>query len=101
MKTFERRYHASWTCKEGISALSKLRTWMVEHQGTLQGAPRDLLVAAAIDVAKRLPGVAAREPTRRHRKHFTWLLRWHQLLFGVLEYQGSLVESWTPGGAMT
>ena len=80
MKTFERRYHASWVLKNGLSALAKLGTWMVEHRAPLQMAPRDLLEAAVIDVARRLPGVAAREPTRRHRKHFAWLLRWHQCL---------------------
>lgn len=88
MKTFERRYHASWAFKSGFAALSKLGTWMFEQGATLQTAPRDLLVAAAIDVAKRLPGVAAREPTRRHRRHFAWLLGWHDRLEEALDYQG-------------
>jgi hypothetical protein len=84
MKTFERRYHASWVLKDGPSALAKLGTWMVEHRATLQMAPCDLLEAAAIDVARRLPGIAAHGPTRRHRHHFAWLLRWHQYLVAAI-----------------
>jgi len=57
---------------------------MREHRLMLQSAPPDLLAEAATDVARRLPEVAAREPTRRHRKHFAGLLRWHQLLEGRL-----------------
>lgn len=84
-KIFERRYHATWTTKNGRSPLSTLGTWMVQHRARLQAAPRDLLVAAAVDVVGRLPAVAAREPTRRHRKHFSWLLGWHVRLAGALE----------------
>ena len=58
MRTFERRYHASWVLREGCSPLAKLGAWMVEHRGSLQMAPRHLLEAATIDVAQRLPGVA-------------------------------------------
>ena len=76
-KHHERRYHASWLRANGYSPLCKLGTWMTEHRAKLQAAPRDLLAAAAADVAARLPAIAVREPTRRHRKHFTWLLGWH------------------------
>jgi hypothetical protein len=81
---FERKYHATWVCANGLSSLAKLGTWMCTHPGQLVTAPRDLLIAAAADVHARLPGVAAREPTRRHQKHFMWLLRWHLLLIGAL-----------------
>jgi hypothetical protein len=84
MKAFERRYHASWVLREGLSPLAKLGMWMVEQEATLQMAPHDLLEAAVIDVTQRLPGVAAREPTRRHRKHFAWLLRWLQCLVAAI-----------------
>lgn len=77
MKIYERRYHASWMIKNGLSPLARLGSWMGQHPtGRLAAAPRALLVAAAADVAARLPTVAAREPTRRHRKHFAWLLGW-------------------------
>jgi len=77
VRTYERRYHATWMTKNGHSPLARLGTWMTQHRAGLTAAPRDLLVAAAADVAARLPVVAAREPTRRHRKHFAWLLDWH------------------------
>jgi hypothetical protein len=80
VKTYERRYHASWAINGDFSPLAKLGRWMVDHHARLQAAPPDLLAAAAADVAARLPQIAAREPTRRHRKHFAWLLRWHLLL---------------------
>jgi len=83
-KTHERRYHASWVRQNGLSPLAKLGTWMVEHHAKLQAAPQELLVAAAADVTSRLPGIAAREPTRRHRKHFAWLLSWHAQLAQAL-----------------
>ncbi len=83
-KTFERRYHAHWALKNGFSPLSKLGTWMVEHRARLQDAPRELLVAAATNVAGRLPVIAARDPSRRHRKHFMWLLCWHSRLVEVI-----------------
>lgn len=79
-KVFERRYQAYWFAKNGRSPLSSLGAWMVQHHARLQGAPRDLLVAAANDVVSRMPLVAVREPTRRHRKHFMWLLRWYLIL---------------------
>jgi hypothetical protein len=83
-KTHERRYHASWVLKNGSSPLARLGTWMRQHRSKLQEAPRDLLAAAAADVAARLPVIAAREPTRRHRRHFAWLLGWHLHLIGAL-----------------
>jgi hypothetical protein len=76
-RTFERRYHASWVQAHGLSPLAKLGTWMVDHHAQVQAAPRDLVMAAAADVSRRLPMIAAREPTRRHQKHFAWLLGWH------------------------
>jgi hypothetical protein len=85
VKTHERRYHASWVLKGGLSPLAKLGTWMGQHHARLQAAPQDLLAAAAADVAARLPAVAAREPTRRHRRHFAWLLGWHQRLTCAIE----------------
>jgi len=93
MKTFERRYHADWSLKYGFSPLSKLGTWMVHHCAKLQAAPRDLLVAAAADVADRLPMIAAREPTRRHRKHFAWLFGWHVRLASVLKQKPAIGEA--------
>lgn len=84
MKSFERRYHASWMLKNGASPLAKLGTWMVQHRSRLAGAPRDLVIAAAVNVEERLPLVAAREPTRRHRKHFAWLLTWQLRLNEVI-----------------
>lgn len=85
MKTHERRYHASWVLRNGLSPLAQLGTWMGQQRTKLQAAPRDLLVAAAADVAQRLPAIAAREPTRRHRRHFAWLLGWHQRLTCAIE----------------
>ena len=85
MKTCERRYHATWLLVNGLSPLAKLGTWMTEHRARVVDAPPDLLAAAAADVAARLPIVAAREPTRRHRKHFAWLLDWHLRLAGAIE----------------
>ena len=85
-KHHERRYHSSWVRKNGLSPLSKLGTWMIEHRAKLQAAPRYLIVAAAADVADRLPAIAAREPTRRHRKHFAWLLGWHLRLAGAIDF---------------
>ena len=79
-KVFERRYQAHWFAKNGRSPLASLGAWMVQHHTGLQGAPRDLLGSAAADVAARLPLIAAREPTRRHRKHFMWLLGWYLAL---------------------
>jgi hypothetical protein len=87
-KTHERRHHARWVLKNGLSPLAKLGTWMRQHRSKLQVAPRDLLAAAAADVARRLPMVAAREPTRRHRRHFAWLLGWHMRLIGALSTVG-------------
>lgn len=84
LRPHERRYHAHWALRHGSSPLSKLGRWMVDHRARLQAAPRDLLVAAAADVASRLPAVAAREPTRRHRKHFAWLLGWHLRLTAAI-----------------
>lgn len=84
VKSCERRYHATWVRTNGQSPLAKLGAWMCEHRSPLELAPRDLLVAAATDVAERLPALAAREPTRRHRKHFAWLLGWHERLIGVV-----------------
>lgn len=82
---YERRYHATWMGKNGLSPLARLGSWMGQHPtGSLAAAPLDLLVAAAADVAARLPVVAAREPTRRHRKHFAWLLGWHLRLSAAL-----------------
>lgn len=80
----ERRYHASWMLKNGASPLAKLGTWMVEHRLKLAHAPRSLVIAAAENVSARLPLVAAREPTRRHRKHFAWLLTWQLRLNDVI-----------------
>ena len=86
-KSFERRYHATWVCTNGLSPLAKLREWLCKHPGQLAAAPRDLLNAAAADVAARLPGVAAREPTRRHRKHFAWLLGWQMRLVEAIGFK--------------
>ena len=83
-RNHERRYHASWARKNGLSPLAKLGSWMTQHQARLAAAPRDLLLDAAANVAGRLPLVAAREPTRRHRKHFAWLLGWHARLVEAL-----------------
>ena len=82
---YERRYHATWTVKEGRSPLSLLGEWLCRNPGQLALAPLDLLSAAASDVAGRLPAIAAREPTRRHRRHFAWLLGWHQRITNALE----------------
>jgi len=82
---FERRYHATWQDKNGRSPLAILGAWMHQQRARIDAAPRDLLVAAAGDVAGRLPSVAAREPTRRHRKHFAWLLGWHLRLSAAIE----------------
>jgi hypothetical protein len=81
----ERRYHATWLCKNGLSPLAKLGTWMTENHAKVADAPPDLVAAAAANVAARLPLVAAREPTRRHKKHFTWLLGWHLRLAGAVD----------------
>lgn len=81
----ERRYHASWLVRNGTSPLAKLGRWMCAHRALLQEAPRDLLLEAAADVSARLPKIAAREPTRRHRKHFLWLLGWHQHLTAAIQ----------------
>lgn len=93
MKTYERRYHAQWMRIHGPSALATLGRWMYERRARLQEAPRELLIAAAVDVAERLPGVAARECTHRHRRHFAWLLAWHLRLLGVLEETAVNVEA--------
>jgi hypothetical protein len=93
LKTYERRYHAGWALKHGFSPLSKLGTWMVQHQAKLAAAPWDLLVAAVADVAMRLPMIAAREPTRRHRKHFAWLLGWHVRLASALKQKSAIGEA--------
>jgi len=85
MKVFERRYHATWVSENGPSPLARLAQWICDQKGgrrdetavvDLTEAPEDLLRAAAADVARRLPRVATREPTRRHRRHFSWLLGW-------------------------
>ncbi|HSX23382.1 MAG TPA: hypothetical protein VLE97_11465 [Gaiellaceae bacterium] len=84
-KTYERRYHATWTRLLGPSPLFTLGRWAYENERALTAAPLDLLHAAATDVADRLPRVAAREPTRRHRKHFAWLLGWQLRIAVALE----------------
>jgi hypothetical protein len=84
VKSYERRYHATWLIARGHSPLAKLAEWMCTHPDQLAFAPRDLLLSAAADIAVRLPAVAAREPTRRHRKHFAWLLGWQLRLVGAL-----------------
>lgn len=84
-KQFERRYHATWAQGRGLSPLAQLGEWMCKHPGQLAAAPRLMLVEASIDVVTRLPTIAAREPTRRHRKHFAWLLGWHLTLIDVIE----------------
>jgi hypothetical protein len=82
--SFERRHHTTWVMRQGLSPLALLASWLCEHPGQLMSASRDLLVGAMVDVAARLPMVAAHEPTRRHRKHFGWLLGWHTRLTGAL-----------------
>lgn len=84
-RKFERRYHCTWMAARGPSARAQLGAWMVQHRSQLAAAPRLLLVEAAIDVVTRLPRIAAREPTRWHRKHFAWLLRWQKLLLDEIE----------------
>jgi hypothetical protein len=84
VKSFERRHHASWFLANGLSPLARLGDWMCRHPGQLVNAPQDLVIAASIDVGARLPIVAAREPTRRHRKHFAWLLTWQLRLNEVI-----------------
>jgi hypothetical protein len=84
VKSFERRHHASWLLVKGISPLARLADWMCNHPGQLAAAPRVLLIAAVVDVEARLPSVAVREPTRRHRKHFAWLLGWQLRLVEVI-----------------
>lgn len=87
-REFERRYHSTWARKNGRSALSQLGSWMTDARDEEEGsttpiarrAPSTLLIAAREDVRARLPTVAAREPTRRHRKHFAWLLRWLDII---------------------
>lgn len=84
-RQYERRYHATWTVKEGRSPLSLLRDWLCDRNSPgLDAAPRDLLVAALHNVTDRLPRIAAREPTRRHRKHFLWLITWQERIARVL-----------------
>jgi hypothetical protein len=87
VKSCERRYHATWVCTNGLRPLARLADWMCSHPGQLAVAPRDLLIAAATDVGARLPVVAVREPPRRHRKHFAWLLGWHLRLAGALNFE--------------
>lgn len=87
---YERRYHATWMLKSGPSALAALGAWMVQHRARLESSPRGLLIEAATDVAGRLPRVAAREPTRRHRKHFAWLLSWQARLSAAIKARDSL-----------
>ena len=84
-RKFERRHHCTWMTTQGRSPLAQLGAWMVQHRSQLAAAPRLLLVEAAIDVVTRMPKIAAREPTRRHRKYFEWLLRWHELLLDEIE----------------
>ena len=84
-KTYERRYHATWTRLRGPSPLYVLGRWTHERKLALVAAPVDLLLAAVADVTDRLPRVAAREPTRRHRKHFAWLLGWKLRIDTALE----------------
>lgn len=84
MKTYERKYHATWLSTSGLSPLAQLATWLCQHPGQLACAPRSMVITAAADVARRLPLVAAREPTRRHRKHFAWLLGWQVRLAEVI-----------------
>lgn len=85
MTTYERRYHAAWSAAHDRSPLALLAEWLCAHPRELHAAPRQLLLCAEIDVASRLPRVAAREPTRRHRKHFAWLLGWHLRIAAALE----------------
>ena len=85
VKTYERRHHATWTIKHGRSPLALLSAWLCDHPGQLAIAPLDLLADAAADVVDRLPAIEAREPTRRHRRHFAWLLGWYQRITSVLE----------------
>jgi hypothetical protein len=78
----ERRYHAHWRRLHGHSALARLADWRccqrhAGRPGEISSAPRSLLDEALRDVAARLPLVAAREPTRRHRRHFSWLVGWY------------------------
>jgi hypothetical protein len=82
---YERRYHATWVTKHGCSPLADLATWLCDHPGALDSAPLDLLCGALSDVTARLPSVAAREPTRRHLKHFSWLLGWQSRIAAVLD----------------
>lgn len=86
----ERRYHAAWVRVNGLSPLALLAAWLREHPGQLEAAPLDLLVAAESNIARRLPGIAVREPSRRHRKHFAWLLGWKGQIALVLRrrYEG-------------
>lgn len=89
-RNFERRYHATWLFTRGLSPLAQLASWLCQHRPRLLAdAPRPMLTRAAADVAARLPLVAAREPTRRHRRHFAWLLRWHCLLASELRRGGA------------
>lgn len=80
MRTYERRYHARWASVSGPSSLARLGAWMTQHHADLSAAPRELISDARDDVSERLSRVATREPTRRHRKHFAWLLGWYALL---------------------
>lgn len=76
-KNYERRYHATWRSLHGRSSLERLASWANDHGWDLSGAPCGLLNETRADVARRLALVATREPTRRHRKHFSWLLGWY------------------------
>lgn len=79
-RAYERKYHCAWLRVQGFSPLYQIGKWLHDHPGQLAEAPRDLLTSALANVSDRLPKVAAREPTRRHRKHFAWLLGWHMRL---------------------
>lgn len=84
-RTCERRHHARWTMLHGQSPLNRLGDWLYLHRGQqLSSAPQDLLAEALRDVTERLPMVAAREPTKRHRNHFSWLLGWHARLTAAI-----------------
>jgi hypothetical protein len=92
-KSFERRYHATWLYTSGLSPLAQLASWLCQRPGQLAHAPRAMVIAAAADVARRLPLVAAREPTRRHRRHFAWLFGWHLLLSRELGRAGAVARA--------
>lgn len=98
-RTYERRYHATWMRVNGMSPLSTLGAWMYQHRSLVHDAPLDLLAAAAADVSARLPLVAAREPTRRHRKHFAWLLGWQMRIAAALQSVGVIRRTTAATGA--